>query len=176
MLVVAIFTLSALASAATASDPVPLRSLTRDCRFTIGRLTFDLCPLFKSAQARKKTIEFERQTPPTVTKVVYDLSLDGPLKRDTTLPEHEQCAQGTWFCMTTINRRPDHRSEAPRILQLVPVVANFSEKDASSAAPASRFSVHAMLGEAHEKSPRAYYTLSALCAHALNASLANDPY
>jgi len=48
--------------------------------------------------------------------------------------------------MTAVNRRPDHRSEAPRILQIVPVVANSSSDVALSAASTEGFGIYAQLG------------------------------
>ncbi|THH17934.1 hypothetical protein EW146_g2971 [Bondarzewia mesenterica] len=146
--------LAAVSAVEVDSGTVPLKSLTEGCRFAIGRRNYNLCPLFNGVRGRRKTMEFENQTPPTVTKVVYDLSLDGPLERNTTLPEHEQVVP--MFISTTckritaaINRRPDHRSEAPRILQVVPVVANFSKKALSPSS--ERFAVHAMLGKASDE-------------------------
>lgn len=66
-------------------------SLVKTCDFKIGGHHFKLCPLFEGDwKSRFKQLEWEEQTPPTVTKTVYKMSLAGPLKVDKTLPEHEQ--------------------------------------------------------------------------------------
>ncbi|TFY62128.1 hypothetical protein EVG20_g6814 [Dentipellis fragilis] len=121
-----------------------LKSLVKDCQFAIGDYKFNLCPLFEQQDALQQTIVFDTQTPPTVTKTVYKLNLDGPLPKNEKLPDHEQCPDGTWFSLflslsvctyrmhAGINRRPEHEDEDPRIVQVVPVVGSQSASGDSS--------------------------------------------
>ncbi|TFY79320.1 hypothetical protein EWM64_g4692 [Hericium alpestre] len=140
---------SLVCALAVAADVKTLKSLVEECRFSINDYRFDLCPLFESAEALKQIITSQAVTPPTVTKIVYQLSLNGPLSRSEKLPDHEQCPDGTWFCMTTINRRTEpYESEDPRILQVVPIV--FDAPD-SSAASSEGFGVVAGLGKSDGK-------------------------
>lgn len=125
-------------------------SLVKTCDFKIGGHHFKLCPLFEGDwKSRFKQLEWEEQTPPTVTKTVYKMNLAGPLKVDQTLPEHEQCPPGTWVCKTTINTRPDHRSEAPRILSVVPVVGDIEENKNQE----EQFGVFAQFGQSWSQRP-----------------------
>ncbi|KAF5383261.1 hypothetical protein D9615_004829 [Tricholomella constricta] len=98
------------------------------CTFAIKQLEFDLCPLFQ-AHSAAFDITIDEETPPTHTKHVYAVSFGGPLKRDGTLPAELQCPEGTRICLTVVNTRPNHPSEPPRILQVIPVVgADLSPK------------------------------------------------
>ncbi|TFK41765.1 autophagy-related protein 27-domain-containing protein [Crucibulum laeve] len=88
---------------------------------------YNLCPLFQGdspSHPRELQLINEELTPPTKTKYVYDIALNDPgLTHDSTLPDQMQCPVGTWICLTVINTRPDHPSEPPRILQVVPIVS-----------------------------------------------------
>ncbi|KAI0717444.1 autophagy-related protein 27-domain-containing protein [Cerioporus squamosus] len=97
-----------------------LKNLVEQCAFSIGDVNFDLCPVLDGNDGGWK-VEFERRTPPTVTKTSYRIDLRAPLKRDDALPGHEQCPDGTWICQTVSNRRPRHEDEEARVLQVVPV-------------------------------------------------------
>lgn len=66
-------------------------SLVKSCDFRIGGHHFKLCPMFEGDwKSRFKYLQWEEQTPPTVTKTTYKMSLGGPLRVNNTLPEHEQ--------------------------------------------------------------------------------------
>ncbi|KAF5349242.1 hypothetical protein D9756_009418 [Leucocoprinus leucothites] len=83
------------------------------------RLSYDLCPLFLHHQPL--THEIIEDTPPTQTKHIYDIALGVGINKDGTLPAELQCPSNSFICLTVINTRPNHPSEPPRILQVVPV-------------------------------------------------------
>ncbi|PIL27448.1 hypothetical protein GSI_10597 [Ganoderma sinense ZZ0214-1] len=114
--------LTVLGISASADPPAPvwLGSLAKQCRFKLGQTTYDLCPIVEGNEGGW-TIEFDRKTPPTVTKTVYRIDLRKPLERDANVPGEEQCPEGTWICQTISNRRPRHDGENPRVLQVIPV-------------------------------------------------------
>ncbi|KAA1472706.1 hypothetical protein DENSPDRAFT_839047 [Dentipellis sp. KUC8613] len=143
--------MSASTAAAGTGTGRALKSLVRDCQFAIGDYKFNLCPLFEQQDTLQQTIVFDTQTPPTVTKTVYKLNLDGPLPKNEKLPAHEQCPDGTWVCMTSINRRPNHEDEDPRIVQVVPVVGSLSAPEGSSSSSGSGMSVTATMRQSDGK-------------------------
>lgn len=59
------------------------------CHFNVGDQEFDLCPVLEGKEAGW-TVEFENQTPPTLTRTQYKISLHGSLQRDQSLPDDEQ--------------------------------------------------------------------------------------
>lgn len=73
-----------------------------NCAFSIGNHNFDLCPVLDGNEGGWK-VEFERRTPPTVTKTSYRIDLKAPLKKDEALPGHEQ-VRGQVVC----SFRPRH--------------------------------------------------------------------
>ncbi|KAI0929449.1 hypothetical protein AcV7_005300 [Taiwanofungus camphoratus] len=119
-----VFALAALFSLAAATGRT-LESLAKQCRFSLDHRRYDLCPILEG-NAGGWTIEHERQTPPTITKTVYRIGLTEPLKKEDGVPNHEQCPEGTWVCMTISNRRPKHDDESPRVLQAVPIAGELS--------------------------------------------------
>ena len=65
--------------------------LAKHCRLTVEGQAFDLCPIFDAREAEDGwTLERVKQTPPTITTTQYKFGLDKPLKKDGTLPAHEQ--------------------------------------------------------------------------------------
>ncbi|KAL9709984.1 hypothetical protein Ac2012v2_007044 [Leucoagaricus gongylophorus] len=84
-------------------------------------LSYDLCPLFLYHQSLKH--EIIEETPPTQTRNIYDIALGTGLSKDGTLPANLQCPPASFICLTVVNTRPDHPSEPPRILQVVPVAS-----------------------------------------------------
>ncbi|KAL1679621.1 hypothetical protein EV122DRAFT_277012 [Schizophyllum commune] len=102
----------------TADSPNPL-----PCAFTIDSpappLHYDLCPLLGGTDPL--TITSHEETPPTQTDHTYTVGRGAPVQRDRTMPDELQCAEGTWVCLQVINSRPNHPSEPPRVLQVVPV-------------------------------------------------------
>ncbi|KDQ53930.1 hypothetical protein JAAARDRAFT_38901 [Jaapia argillacea MUCL 33604] len=127
----AVLLLFAFWTVAASAKTHSLRSLTKDCRFTLDAHEYDLCPIFTPQHDDKPiVVAFGQKTPPTITRTEYRIALGGALKTNESLPEHEQCPDGTWICLMTYNRRPEHRSEPPRILQVIPVAGSLKlDKD-----------------------------------------------
>ena len=86
LLLFAVFETSA---SADLPKPVWLGSLAKRCSFQLGKLNFDLCPIVEGNEGGW-TVQFERRTPPTVTKTSYRIDLRQPLQRDANAPEEEQ--------------------------------------------------------------------------------------
>ncbi|KAI0067028.1 hypothetical protein BV25DRAFT_1878067 [Artomyces pyxidatus] len=149
MILFVTFTASVLIAAAAAAADHPhkhLKTLADDCRFALADRKFDLCPLFTGQRLAQWSVHYTQQTPPSVTTTLYQFSLAGPLKRNASLPDDEQCAEGTWVCMKTINRRPQRSQEPPRVTQLIPVVAQFEDASLASAAGREDFGIYAQFG------------------------------
>lgn len=99
-----------LAVAVLASD----EEVAKHCRFSLEGQDFDLCPIMKAGKdSNGWTVEWENQTPPTITKTQYRISFTGPLPRDESKPEHVQvihttnrscaCHWVTWsFCRSIV--------------------------------------------------------------------------
>ncbi|KDN37514.1 hypothetical protein RSAG8_10113, partial [Rhizoctonia solani AG-8 WAC10335] len=115
---------SASALPTTTSDNVNF-----DCVFTVTldghALKYDLCPLLRRGKYR---VSRDVETPPSITRIHYDISLSDYIPLDGTLPTRDQCEQGTNICMTVISERPDHRLEPPRTIYVVPVAGNFPDR------------------------------------------------
>ncbi|KAG8790182.1 hypothetical protein FRC12_012568 [Ceratobasidium sp. 428] len=98
-----------------------------NCVFSVSpdentSLEYNLCPLLEHGQYR---VSREVETPPSITKIHYDISLQQNIVWDGTLPARDQCKVGTNICMTVISERPDHRLEPPRTIYVVPVAGTF---------------------------------------------------
>ncbi|KAI0030550.1 hypothetical protein K488DRAFT_87667 [Vararia minispora EC-137] len=148
----------AFAAAVVGAAPQPQHkrlagSVVQNCRFSLGPRVYNLCPLFAGSDHHEWTVALETQTPPTLTTMTYRIALDGPLKLDARLPEHEQCEKGTWVCMTATNRRPEHRSEPDRITQLIPVVSNSTVSNKDGRPGAEAFGIFALEGAAGADKP-----------------------
>ena len=78
-------------TSASADPPAPvwLGSLAKRCSFKLGETSFDLCPIVEGNEGGW-TVQFERKTPPTVTKTSYRIDLRKPLERDSNAPGEEQ--------------------------------------------------------------------------------------
>ncbi|CEL54767.1 hypothetical protein RSOLAG1IB_07301 [Rhizoctonia solani AG-1 IB] len=109
--------------------PTTTDSARFDCTFTASldghALKYDLCPLLGRAKYR---VSRDVETPPSITRIHYDISLTDYITWDGTLPARDQCEQGTNICMTVISERPDHRLEPPRTIYVVPVAGNFPDR------------------------------------------------
>ncbi|CDO74760.1 hypothetical protein BN946_scf185001.g8 [Trametes cinnabarina] len=93
-----------------------LNDLTKQCRFVLAGQIFDLCPILEGNDGGW-LLENEQRTWPTVTRNEYKISLRGPLDKDDDAPQHEQ---EITICAVS-NRRPFHKDEDPRVLQVIPV-------------------------------------------------------
>lgn len=93
------------------------------CSFQIDNHLFDLCPITASHPG-PLTINLDEETPPTRTRSTYSISLDGPLKRNGTLPAELQCPDRTWICLTVTNARPNRPSEPTRVTNVIPIAVD----------------------------------------------------
>ncbi|CAE6475622.1 unnamed protein product [Rhizoctonia solani] len=111
------------------SLPTATDSAHFGCVFTASLdghdLKYDLCPLIRRGKYR---VSRDVETPPSITRIYYDISLNDYIAWDGTLPARDQCEQGTNVCMTVISERPDHRLEPPRTIYVVPVAGNFPKR------------------------------------------------
>ncbi|KAI0273071.1 hypothetical protein BGY98DRAFT_131372 [Russula aff. rugulosa BPL654] len=77
------------------------------CQVTLDNYRFDLCPLLnRRNNADYVHLVLHQQTPPTITTIVYNISLNGPLRRSDAISDDEQCVSGTWACLTTYEHHP----------------------------------------------------------------------
>ncbi|RPD65422.1 hypothetical protein L226DRAFT_530997 [Lentinus tigrinus ALCF2SS1-7] len=134
VLLVLVVQLAWAADTPTVNGIMRLKNLVEQCAFSLDGHEFDLCPVLNGNDGGW-SVEFERRTPPTVTKTSYRIDLKAPLKRDEALPGHEQCPAGTWICQTVSNRRPRHEGEEPRVLQVVPVAGAMNLPNVTSYHP-----------------------------------------
>ena len=84
-LVLVIVQIVAVASAKRHYSPIS------GCQVTLDNYRFDLCPLL-SQRNNSGHIELvlHHQTPPTITTIVYNISLNGPLRRPDAISNNEQ--------------------------------------------------------------------------------------
>ncbi|TFK50314.1 hypothetical protein OE88DRAFT_1660591 [Heliocybe sulcata] len=101
-----------------------LKELKRDCKFTLNNHEYDLCPVLTPYADKEITIDIERWTPPTVLHSEYRISLGGPLKKNESRHDEDQCWQGTQICLTTSTRWPAHKDEPARVTQVVPIAGS----------------------------------------------------
>ncbi|KAL5633834.1 hypothetical protein ACGC1H_005874 [Rhizoctonia solani] len=109
--------------------PTITQHVDLDCVFTVPldshALKYDLCPLLRRGKYR---VSRDVETPPSITRIHYDISLNEYLPWDGTLPARDQCERGSNICMTVISERPDHRLEPPRTIYVVPVAGNIPDR------------------------------------------------
>ncbi|EIN05556.1 hypothetical protein PUNSTDRAFT_54931 [Punctularia strigosozonata HHB-11173 SS5] len=96
------------------------------CKFRLSGQEFDLCPLFDARKGQPPIqIEWDDETPPTITTTRFTLQVTHRLWRNKTLSEKEQCPPGTWVCKTVLNRLPGKR-RTRRITQMVPLAGTLA--------------------------------------------------
>jgi hypothetical protein len=91
------------------------------CQITLDSYRFDLCPLLsRRNNSGHVDLVLHHQTPPTITTIVYNISLNGPLRKSDSIFDDEQvslvvmyccasnliifviqCISGTWACLTS---------------------------------------------------------------------------
>lgn len=104
-LVLVIVQIVAVASANRRYSPIS------GCQVTLDNYRFDLCPLLgQRNHSGHLNLVLHHQTPPTITTIVYNISLNGPLRRLDTVSDDEQCISGTWACLTTYEHQPGPES------------------------------------------------------------------
>ncbi|KZT19408.1 hypothetical protein NEOLEDRAFT_1142075 [Neolentinus lepideus HHB14362 ss-1] len=101
-----------------------LKDLKGDCKFTLGDHEYDLCPVLSPYADKEITINMERWTPPTVSHSEYRISLGGPLKKNESRHNEDQCYEGTQVCLTMSTQWPAHKDEPARVAQVVPIAGN----------------------------------------------------
>ena len=76
-----------------------LDSVTNPCQITLDNYDFDLCPLLNEQRNPGQVdLVLRHETPPTITTIVYNISLNGPLPHSDGIPEDEQVspASANW--------------------------------------------------------------------------------
>ena len=68
-----------------------LDTLTKQCKITVDKYHFDICPLLnKRHNSGQVDLVLRYETPPTITTVVYNISLNGPLPNSGAVSNDEQ--------------------------------------------------------------------------------------
>ena len=92
-LVLVIVQIVAVASANRYYSPIS------GCQVTLDNYRFDLCPLLSQRNnSGHLDLVLHHQTPPTITTIVYNISLDGPLRRYDAISDHEQVSLVVLCC------------------------------------------------------------------------------
>ena len=61
------------------------------CQITLDSYRFNLCPLLDERHHSGRVgLVLHHQTPPTITTIVYNISLNGPLQKSDAFPDDEQ--------------------------------------------------------------------------------------
>jgi hypothetical protein len=92
------------------------------CQISLDNYRFDLCPLLDERHnSGRIDLVLHHPTPPTITTIVYNINLNGPLRSSDGFPDNEQvslaaancgdqsiqfhlfiqCVSGTWACVTS---------------------------------------------------------------------------
>ena len=75
------------------------------CQITLNSYRFNLCPLLDERHhSGQIDLILHYQSPPTITTIVYNISLNGPLQRSDASPDDEQVS------MAAVNRGPIYSS------------------------------------------------------------------
>lgn len=68
------------------------------CQITVDNYGFDLCPLLgRRNNSGHLSLVLHHQTPPTITTIVYNISLNGPLRRSDDISGDEQVSLVTMY-------------------------------------------------------------------------------
>lgn len=70
-----------------------------NCQFTLDNYHFNLCPLLgERHNSGQVDLVLHYETPPTITTIVYNISLNGPLQKSEAIPDDEQVslASANW--------------------------------------------------------------------------------
>ncbi|KAI0002498.1 hypothetical protein BJV74DRAFT_882127 [Russula compacta] len=96
----------------------------KQCQITHDNYHFNLCPLFyERHNPGQVDLVLHYETPPTMTTIVYNISLSGPLRKSDAVPDDAQCVSGTWACVTTRKRHPRRDLEEDNYgTQVIPIV------------------------------------------------------
>jgi hypothetical protein len=73
------------------------------CQVTLDNYRFDLCPLLSQRNnSGHLDLVLHHQTPPTVTTIVYNISLNGPLRKSDAISDDEQVGLVVLYCCVQI--------------------------------------------------------------------------
>ena len=68
-----------------------LDSLTKQCKITVDNYHFDICPLLNERHnSGQVDLVLHHETPPTITTIVYNISLNGPLPNSGAVSNDEE--------------------------------------------------------------------------------------
>jgi hypothetical protein len=74
------------------------------CQVTLDNYRFDLCPLLSQRNNSGHVgLVLHQQTPPTITTIVYSISLNGPLRRPDAISDDEQVCLVVIHCCAQSN-------------------------------------------------------------------------
>jgi hypothetical protein len=79
--------------------PVVASSNRWNCLITHDNYQFNLCPLLEERHnSGRVDLVLHYETPPTITTIVYNISLNGPLRKSEAIPDDEQVspASANW--------------------------------------------------------------------------------
>lgn len=63
----------------------------KQCQITHDNYQFNLCPLFYERHNNPEVdLVLHYETPPTMTTIVYNISLNGPLRKSDAVPDGDQ--------------------------------------------------------------------------------------
>jgi hypothetical protein len=85
-----------------------LDSATNQCRISLDNYHFDLCPLLNEQRNPGRVdLVLRHETPPTITTIVYNISLNGPLPNSDAIPDDEQVSptSASWDVRSVQTRR-----------------------------------------------------------------------
>jgi hypothetical protein len=79
-------------------------SLRWNCQITHDNYHFNLCPLLQERHnSGQVDLVLHYETPPTITTIVYNISLNGPLRKSEAIPDNEQVSptSANWGVQST---------------------------------------------------------------------------
>ena len=86
-----LFVFTLIKVGATASSKRLSSASTNQCQITLDSYSFDLCPLLnKEHNSGRVDLVLLYETPSTITTIVYNISLNGPLPKSDLIPDNEQ--------------------------------------------------------------------------------------
>jgi len=105
---------------------VSIDSLADGCRieFSEEEISFDLCPLFRGHGHLSGVKIVEEETPPSATTTVLRWNFKGPLDRNESIADEDQCPPGTWICKTISHKYPSKNISL--VTQVVPIAGELS--------------------------------------------------
>jgi hypothetical protein len=76
----------------------------KGCQVTVDNYHFDLCPLLSQRNnSGPVNLVLHHQTPPTITTIIYNISLNGPLRTSDASSNDEQVSLVVMYCCVQSN-------------------------------------------------------------------------